>query len=393
MTATPDFVAQTAGSLTAIRYYTPQDPYTSDIDNRPLTDIAENLTSISSGGGDSARRAVLMTELALAGLFKEVFASAATGTVMASGLGVTLSSATTIQVSQGALYYADPVSDSNTEQIVKQALFLTPQSFNVPAPGASGQAINYLIEYQILDMSSANMANTALPYLDSANTWLPSLLLNKELKLQIVTGTPNTTGLQATPGVTSGWSSLFVITSVNGQAAPTVGLAPDSPNWSSKLSDLRPQLFSSGSPTYTNVAGVPTLTFAKTATQTVSLPISLAKMNPYKPMKFLLTFSSDTAGGNFGIQSSYNYIPVSSSTAAGLTSTAVESVPLTVGANVLTQYTTTVAIIPQTVFAGFNNSVWSTNSGFLSVTLQRLPSTASDTNSGNLYLHSINISQ
>jgi hypothetical protein len=66
---------------------------------------------------------------------------------------------------------------------------------------------------------------------------------------------------------------------------------------------------------------------------------------------------------------------------------------LGVSANSINTYQTAAAVVPNTVFSGFNSGVWSVNSGFLALTLQRVSGAANDTNSGNLYLHKVLLSQ
>ena len=84
---TPAFVAQDQSSLTEVRYYTPFDPYYYTVDNRPLQDISSNIVTISSGGGDSARRAVLLSELAMSDMFRDLYSGNTNGFI--SGLNIT----------------------------------------------------------------------------------------------------------------------------------------------------------------------------------------------------------------------------------------------------------------------------------------------------------------
>ncbi|HXP48863.1 MAG TPA: hypothetical protein VN922_02855, partial [Bacteroidia bacterium] len=196
-----------------------------------------------------------------------------------------------------------------------------------------------------------------------------------------------------TPSPSTGYSPLYVITNTNGASAPSVALASGGPLFRGTDVQLTPVALSSGGPTTTTVLGVPTLTFQKSGTETVSLPLDLNRLNPYAPIKFKLTYSSDTAGGNFGIQAAYSFVGIGGSTSGGLTVTAVETMALGVAANALNKYETTVAVVPPAAFAGFNSGVWSLNTGYLALTFQRIPGAANDTNSGNLYLHKIFASQ
>jgi hypothetical protein len=390
---TPVFVPQDGSSLATVRYYTAQDPYYYSVDNRPLTDLAANTLAIGSGSGDSARRAVLLSELAMAQSWSELFTSVSPGTQMASGLTVTLASAGVVTIGQGAIYESEAVNANLSTALIKQALLLSPINLNVPAPSISGQSINYLVQFTINDLNSTNMTTSALPYVDATNAFLPCLLMNKELIVSVVAGTAAATGSQVTPSPSTGYSPLYVITNANGAAAPSVALASGAPVFRGTDIQLTPVVPATGGPTTNTVLGVPTLTFQKSGTETISLPLDLSRLNPYAPIKFKLTYSSDTAGGNFGIQASYAFVGIGGSTAGGLTVTAVETMALGVSANALTTYETTVAVIPPAAFAGFNSGVWSLNSGYMPVTFQRIPGAANDTNSGNLYLHKIYASQ
>ncbi|HXP52319.1 MAG TPA: hypothetical protein VN922_20360, partial [Bacteroidia bacterium] len=185
---TPVFVPQDGSSLATIRYYTASDPYFYSVDNRPIQDLSTNILSLGSGSGDSSRRAVLLTELALAQSWSELFPSVGSSTQMASGLSVTLASAGVVTIGQGAIYESESVNANLSTALIKQALLLTPFNLNVPAPSISGQSINYLVQFKINDLNSTNMATSALPYVDSTNTFLPCLLMNKELIVGVVAG-------------------------------------------------------------------------------------------------------------------------------------------------------------------------------------------------------------
>lgn len=390
---TPVFVPQDGSTLATVRYYTAQDPYYYTVDNRPLTDLAANVLSVGSGSGDSSRRAVLLETLAHNQSWSELFKGVTSTVNMASGLTINQVSAGVVSVGQGAVYELEPVNAGLSTNIIKQALLLTPFNLNVPAPSTTGQSINYLVQYKINDLSQTNMATSALPYVDATNAFLPCLLMNKELVVSVVAGTAATTGSQTTPSPTTGQSPLYVITATNGVAAPTVTIATGAPVFRGGDVVATPVVPATGGPITSTVAGLPTLTFQKSGTETVAIPVDLTRLNPYSPLTFKLTFSSDTAGGSFGIQASYGFIAVGGSTTAGLTGTAVETMALGVSANAINTYQTTAALVPNQVFSSFNAGTWSVNSGFLALTLQRVSTAVNDTNSGNLYLHKVQLSQ
>ena len=208
--STPGFVPQNSSSLTTVRYYTQYDPYHYAVDNRPLTDLASNITTISSGGGDSARRAVLLNQLASAAVFQDLYSNANNSMVM-SGLSVSYPGSNIITVNPGAVYQANATNASIAQTIVQQALLYAPVSFNLTSPSSAGNSIVYVIEAQFSDLSSANMPTSALPatFLDNTNTFLPCLLLNKELKLQLKAGTQAPTGTQVEPSIDPGWFGLY----------------------------------------------------------------------------------------------------------------------------------------------------------------------------------------
>src|SRR5579859_712935 len=176
---TPGFVPKNSNSLVTVRYYTQYDPYHYAVDNRPLTDLASNITTISSGGGDSARLAVLLNQLASSAVFQDLYSNSNNSMVM-SGLSVSYPGSNIITVNPGAVYQANATNSSIAQTIVQQALLYAPVSFNLTSPSSAGNSIVYVVEAQFSDLSSANMPTSALPasFLDNTNTFLPCLLLN-----------------------------------------------------------------------------------------------------------------------------------------------------------------------------------------------------------------------
>jgi hypothetical protein len=397
--STPGFVPQDSDSLTAIRYYTPLDPYFYSVDNRPLTDLASNITTISEGGGDSARRAVLLTQCALSSVFQELFSTTNTAGFV-SGLTMSYPAANTIQVNPGALYQTTVLNAVTSTPVIKQALLLAYQQFSIVQPTTSGQSISYLIEGQYQDLSSTNMATSPLPYLDSTNTFLPCVLLNGQLGLQMKTGASGPTGSQVIPTPDAGWVGLYVVTATYGQANPVITAYSAAPKFRGLRRPSVPVTLSSGGATNTNFFGCPAWQFPKSGTTGVSLPISLSPSttlfdagsfpNPYVPIKAMITFSSDVAGGNFALQLGYNAIAAGGSTTGSLTTTTLDAAPMTVAANSMTQFQTVNAVVPATVFSGLNSSnQWAVTDLKLFLTLSRLGGNAADTSTGNFFLHDV----
>ncbi|MNK09966.1 hypothetical protein D3C87_279760 [compost metagenome] len=388
--STPGFIPQDTNSLTPVRYYTQFDPYHYATDNRPLTDLAANISTIGSGGGDSARRAVLITELALSSVFQELFSNSNNPLVI-SGLTVNSANANSITINPGAVYQTQALNDSISTPTVKQALLLASQTFNIVSPSSTGTSIAYVIEAQFSDLTSANMPTSAIPFVDATNTFLPCLLLNKELKLQLKAGTQAPTGSQAEPAVDAGWFPLYTIVATFGATALQVYANANAPYIKGMTRSVSPIALSTGSAVLTDVAGVPVFTFQKSGTQGVSLPISLkaGEINPYVPIKFKMTFSSDQTGGNFALRASYLTTGVGDSTSTAVTNTDIETVPLSVTANAISSFTTTVITIPVSAFSGFVSNKQSVNKEKLFLQLQRIPGNAADTNTGVFRLHDL----
>jgi hypothetical protein len=394
--STPDFVPQNSSSLTAVRYYTQYDPYFYTVDNRPLQDLASNITTISQGGGDSGRRGVLLTELALSSVFQELFATSNANGLM-SGLAVTYPGSNTIQINPGSLYQVLTVSATNSTAIIKQALLLAPQSFSIVQPSVAGQSINYVIEAQYQDLSSTNMATSPLPYLDSTNAFLPCVLMNGQLALQLKTGTAAATGSQTSPAVDAGWVPLYTITSTYGVSNPTIFATSSSPTIKGLNMQVSPIALPTGGTTTTTVAQVSTPTFQKSSTEGVVLPISFrnvtssdkAMPNPYLPIKFKLVFSSDTANGVCAFQLQYLALSSGGSTTSSYVTTSIESISMPSSANTISTYQTATCVVPSTAFSGLVSNAWALNTQKLFVILQRVPGNAADTNTGNFFLHDI----
>jgi hypothetical protein len=332
----------------------------------------------------------------MASVYQELFSNANNSLVM-SGLTVSYPGSNILTVNAGAVYQAQSTNDSIAQTIVKQALLFAPVSFNLVSPSSAGTSIAYVIEAQFSDLSATNMATSGLPasFLDATNTFLPCLLLNKELKLQLKAGTQAPTGTQVEPSLDPGWFGLYTVVVTFGVTNPTVYAQASAPAIKGINHSVMGQALTAASATQVNVAGIPSWSFADGSTQGLAIPVPLRSQgtNPYVPIKLRLAFSGDAAGNNFALQLSYLAVGVGASTTAGLTTTGIETVAMNVSANAMQTYATATAIIPATAFSGFVNNNWSINSEKLFVTLNRLGSNGLDTNTGNLRIHDIVVFQ
>lgn len=389
---TPAFVPQDSSSLAAVRYYTQYDPYYYTVDNRPLQDIASNISTISSGGGDSARRAALMTQLNLSEVFRNLYTGNAGGYV--TGLAVTIPATNTIRVWPGSFYVTDTINASLTTQILKQALLLTTQDFTVAPPGTAGQSINYLIQIQNSTLNATTMPSSVLPFQDATNSFLPGLLLNGELKLGIKSGTAATTGTQTTPAADSGWTPLYAVTATNGVSNPTITYAASSPLYNRINHTAVVGYPSSGAATTTTVAGIPVSTFADAATSSIAIPfpVQTGTINPYAPLKVTVVYSASVNTGNAQVQLGYLALATGGSTGGAATSTTAEVVAAPATANTIGTYTLT-ATIPNSSFAGFVSGAWQITAQKLFLSFTRNGSAGPDTMTGNLFVHDVIISQ
>ncbi len=388
--ATPDFVPQSDSNFTAIRFYTAQDPYYYTVDNRPLQDIETNLKADRSGGSDAARRAALLGSLnlasALADLYRIPSTSSAARTM--SGLGVNLPSTNLIRISPGAIYESRAISTTVTETIMKQALLTDTTDFVLTSPVTGGTSIVYTIEGTFVELTTSNMATTALPNLDSTNTYLPSTLTHGELKLTMVTGVAATSGTEVPAATTAGKFAIYNITLTQGVTNPTVALHASAPYVLGLEETVTPVTLTSGGATLGVTNEMPTVTFANAATSGVMLPVNsrLKELNPFQPIKVKMTFASTASAGNVVMRLRYKGYAVGDLTTAVLTTGSNETIAVTGAANALQTTTTVTAVIPNTEFAGFVSGVWTLNKEKINVILERIGADGSDTNTGSVVL-------
>jgi hypothetical protein len=120
---------------------------------------------------------------------------------------------------------------TNTNALVKMGINLAATPFTLTAPATSGQSINYLIEgtFQETDGTAIvlpyyNASNPSMPYAGPGNAGTAQNTVRSQIVgLQLLAGASATTGTQTTPGATSGWSPLYVITVNYGQTTVTSG--------------------------------------------------------------------------------------------------------------------------------------------------------------------------
>ncbi|CBJ38347.1 protein of unknown function [Ralstonia solanacearum CMR15] len=179
-------------------------------------------------------------KFAMMGIAKLAAAMLGTATVV-NGLACvpTAPAGLTVNVNPGEIYslmnvdstaYSSVAADT-THQILKQGILMDAANLSCPAPGTSGQSINYLIQATYQD-SDTDL--TALPYYNASNTTQAWSGPNNSGTAQATTrkgivvlsakaGVSATTGSQTTPAADSGYTGLWVVTVANGQTQITAG--------------------------------------------------------------------------------------------------------------------------------------------------------------------------
>lgn len=181
-----------------------------------------------------------MTKDAMIGLAKLSAAMLGTSTI-ANGFAVTPTTPASLQVlaAPGEIYSLQNIDSTafsslaadTTHQIVKQGISLDSVTLNCPAPGTSGQSINYLVEvsYQDADANPVllpyyNSANPSAPYSGLGNNGLTQNTARKgAVIVQVKAGVSAATGSQTTPAPDSGFVGLYVVTVAYGQTTITAG--------------------------------------------------------------------------------------------------------------------------------------------------------------------------
>lgn len=201
-----------------------------------------------------------MTKDAMIGMAKLSSAMLGTST-MANGFAVTPTGPASLQVLYGpgeiyslttvdALAFSTLPADT-THSILKQGILLDGGTLNCPAPGTTGQSINYLVQvtYQDADSSPVllpyyNSANPAMPYSGQGNNGLTQNTVRKGVAVvSAKAGAAATTGTQTTPAPDAGYIGLYVVTVAFGQTTITGGnivVATNAPLINSTLHGLAP---------------------------------------------------------------------------------------------------------------------------------------------------------
>ena len=181
-----------------------------------------------------------MAKDAMIGVAKLSAAVLGTST-MANGFAVTPTGPASLQVvcapgeiysltSIDALAFSTLPADT-THSIMKQGILLDGVTLSCPAPGTTGQSINYLIQVTYQDSDSTpvllpyyNSANPALPYSGMGNNGLTQNTNRKGVAVVAVkAGASAATGSQVTPAPDAGYVGLYVVTVAFGQTTITAG--------------------------------------------------------------------------------------------------------------------------------------------------------------------------
>lgn len=177
---------------------------------------------------------------AMIGIAKLAAAMFGTSTVV-NGLAAvpTTPAGLTVNVTPGEIYSlinVDSTAQSSlaadtTHQILKSGISFDVVNLSCPAPGTSGQSINYLIQatYQDSDtdlnvLPYYNASNPTQAWSGPNNSGTPQATTRKGIVvLSAKAGTAATTGSQTTPAADSGYTGLWVVTVANGQTTITAG--------------------------------------------------------------------------------------------------------------------------------------------------------------------------
>jgi len=170
--------------------------------------------------------------VALSRLAQAVFGKG--GGTWVDGFQVTPGAGLTVTVPPGQIYQLNPVDPNgygalpdDTSQILQQFLNDSYTSFNVPAPTTSGQSIDYLIQFTPVTEDEGNLV---LQYFDVAN---PNVAFGgpnnsgesqatqrlNTVQVELISGTPSTTGQQVAPALSGSAVAGFVVTVAYGQTS------------------------------------------------------------------------------------------------------------------------------------------------------------------------------
>lgn len=197
----------TADLFDPVRFYTAMDPYYYTVDNRPLTDIHENMLSIASAvdaSVNSAKASAIATGFSMRGYAKENYAVGV----------VSYNSDLTFNVDRAILNHALPVSATDTREVPHVGLLVEQEvigPFTVTA--GSGQESTYLVQGRKVN------ANSETPYFDPANPSSASSFVVGNIEFNIKPG-PDVSigsGAGAIPSADAGWVPLFKVVLESGE--------------------------------------------------------------------------------------------------------------------------------------------------------------------------------
>lgn len=373
---TAAFIPQTPDTMSEVRYYTPFDPYFYTVDNRPLADLAANITAVAEQGSDSARRAVAITQLGLGSLAASLLPQSWQGQVC-EGFPVSLVG-TGLTIGPGAIYQASVVNDSTSYSMVKQGLSPQPYTFAATSPDtALGNAKNYLVQVRYRALDASAMTTSQVPYVDQANPLLPCLLLHGDAILSIKEGATGTLGSQVTPSADAGWTPLYVVTVCTTTSSNSVVAHPSAPVFR-------------GSKSTTALYSNNVLPGATSSVQ-LNPSASLDNANPFKPLKIRLSLSSSAGSGGCAIHVSVAFL-ANGGTVSPTATSWTETLPMPSSANTLTVVELSTSV-PATVFSGFTSGTWGVLPGVARVTITRDYSSSGNTNSGDVTVYEVKVSQ
>lgn len=391
--STQDFLAQNDSNFTQIRYYTALDPYFYAVDNRPLQDIETNLKDIRNGGGDAARRAAILGALGVGSISAHILVPDNYSRGM-TGLRVNQIDSTTVRIGPGAVFDTRSISESILDNVVKIALSTKSTDFTVAPPLLVGTSIIYTIEGEFVELTQANMISSNLPYVDKDNKYLPSTLMNGELKLSINSGTPGNTGTEIAPATTFGKFPIYNINISQGSTTYTVSLHPNAPYTKGLKKSVRPVPLAVNGATLNIANDIQAFSFAEGVVNGVILPITLDEnLNPYAPIKLKFTISPSAANGNASFRVRYKGFSTGELTATPTINSPIDNLPVGSVANAIKTDITVNAVIPNTEISGFVNGIWSINKEYLNIVFERVGDDSGDTNTGSVNLIGITLFQ
>ena len=142
-----------------------------------------------------------------------------------------------VNIGAGAIYSQTPLDSvaygslgvDTVDQIIKQGVILATSSLTLTPPATSGQAINYLIEAELVEqdtnstvLSYFNSATPTVPFTGPAGSGVAQPTLRQcTVALVAKAGVAATAGSQVTPTPDAGYVGLWVVTVANGQTTIT----------------------------------------------------------------------------------------------------------------------------------------------------------------------------